>query len=755
VTLGPGSRLGPYEILTLIGSGGMGKVYRARDPRLRRDVAIKVLPAEFSDDADRLRRFEQEARAAAALNHPNILAVYDIGTHDGSPYIVSELLDGETLRERLAGGTLAVRKAVEIVSQLTCGLAAAHAKGIVHRDLKPDNVFVTRDGRVKILDFGVAKIASTGADVTRAPQTLDGTVLGTVGYMAPEQLRGEPVDARADIFAVGVILHELITGQPPFRRSSAADTMSAVLREEPPDLAGQPGTLARIVRRCLEKDAIDRFQSARDLGFALETIGERAATSAGAKTDVEDGSIAVLPFANMSADPDSEYFSDGLAEELINALTHLPGLRVASRTSAFRFRGRDVDVKEIGRALRVATVLEGSVRRTGPRLRVTAQLINVADGYHRWSERYDREMADVFEIQDDIVTSILKALAPALLGEAKTVVKRPTENLEAYEWYLKGREYRQQPSPGLMPIAIRSFEQAISLDPNYSLAYAGLADCHSVLKGAGWVSDATGRPRAEAAIKRAMALDPMLAEVQLSQALFIVNFERRWLQAEPYFRGALDLNPRLALARVLYGTFLAAAYRPDEASVQVQVALDLDPLSPIVHAVAALALYMGGAYPEAERHARRALDLQPDYLLGLLVLALFLEYSGRAAEAIPVAERLVALSRAPNYVGVLGAVYGRTGRTDDLTRLEHELEERRSRGEYVTPMTLVGFAMARGDGGLIRRALEECLADHTPFVSLRSGGALLDEWRADGAVDELLLRLGDGVQPPGTVKTGA
>jgi TolB-like protein/Tfp pilus assembly protein PilF len=727
----------------------MGEVYRAHDPRLGRDVAIKVVPAAFSADPERLRRFEQEARAAAALNHPNILAVYDIGTHDGSPYIVSELLDGETLRERLAKGPLGVRHAVEYARQLTCGLVAAHAKGMVHRDLKPDNVFVTRDGRVKILDFGLAKTAPVGAsdaDMTRAPQTVDGTVLGTVGYMAPEQLRGEPLDARADIFAVGVIMHELVAGQTPFRRASAADSMTAVLREDPPDLAVQPSTLARIVRRCLEKDPIDRFQTARDLGFALETIAD-APTTPAAKAEVEDRSIAVLPFANMSADPDSEYFSDGLAEELINALTHLPGLRVASRTSAFRFRGRDVDIKEIGRALRVATVLEGSVRRTGQRLRVTAQLINVADGYHRWSERYDREMADVFEIQDDIVASIIKALAPALLGEAKSAVKRPTDNLEAYELYLKGRQFWHLRSPAMMPIAIRSFEQAIAFDSDFALAYAGLSDCHSTLRINGWVSDAANRPPAEAALRRAMALDPMLPEVQFSQGLFIFYFERAWLQAESYFRRAIELNSRWSLAHASYGLFLAAAYRHDEAMAQVNVALDLDPLSPLVHAFGAFVQCTGGAYPEAERLARRALDLQPDYLFGLVWLANVLTATGRVAEAIPVAERVVALSRAPSFVGWLGVVYGLAGRTDDLTRLEHELEERRSRGEYIPPVSLVLFAMGRGDGAMIGRALEHCLADNTPFASLRAFGPFLDAWRTDGAIDALLLRLGDGVRP--------
>jgi len=759
MALSAGARLGVYEIGSPLGAGGMGEVYRARDPRLGRDVAIKVLPAEFNADVDRLRRFEQEARAAAALNHPNVLAVYDIGSHDGSPYIVSELLDGETLSARLAGGAVTVRKTIELVSQLVCGLAAAHAKGIVHRDLKPDNVFVTRDGRVKILDFGLAKtapIAAGGADVTRAPQTLDGTVLGTVGYMAPEQLRGEPVDARADIFAVGVILHELVTGEPPFRRGSAAETMTAVLREEPPDLAVQPGTpatLACIVRRCLEKDPINRFQSARDLGFALETTGD-VATGPTAKTKAEDRSIAVLPFANMSADPDSEYFSDGLAEELINALTHLPGLRVAARTSAFRFRGSNVDIKEIGLALRVATVLEGSVRRMGHRLRVTAQLISVADGYHQWSERYDREMADVFEIQDDIVASIIKALGPALVGEVKAV-KRPTEDLEAYELYLKGRQYWHQRSPVLMPIAIRSFEQAIALDSDYTLAYAGLADCHSILRAYGRVTEATSRPPAEAALKRAITLAPTLPEVQFSQGLFIVNFERRWRQAEPYFRGAIEVNPRSSLACAYHGLFLAAAYRHDEASARVQLALDLDPLSPYVHAQAALALYMGGAYPEAERLARQALDLQPDYVLGLGALAEVLTCSGRVGEAIPVAERLVALSRTPMFVSALAMVYGLAGRTADLTHLEHELEERRSRGEYIAPFSQVHFAIGRADGALIRQALEECLTDLTPFGPLRAlVGPLLDTWRTDSAIDELLLRLGDGVRPPSRMNTG-
>src|SRR5262245_26305448 len=359
----------------------MGEVYRARDPRLGRDVAIKVLPESLATDPARLHRFEQEARAVAALSHPNVLAIFDIGTGE-PPFIVTELLDGETLRARIDRGPLPPRPTVDLALQLVAGLAAAHARGIVHRDLKPQNVFVTRDGVVKILDFGLAK--STGPDAShhgadQPTMTSAGIILGTVGYMAPEQVRGENVDPRADLFAVGAILYEMATGDRAFKGDSPADTMSAVLREQPPDLSvrtGTPPALSRIVRRCLEKNANDRFQSARDLAFALESISDQHRAPSAASKRADTKSVAVLPFANMSADAENQYFSDGLAEELINALTRLPGLQVASRTSAFRFRGHDADIRQIGTELQVATVLEGSVRRAGNRLRVTAQLTN-------------------------------------------------------------------------------------------------------------------------------------------------------------------------------------------------------------------------------------------------------------------------------------------------------------------------------------------------------------------------------------------
>jgi serine/threonine protein kinase len=363
----------------------MGEVYRARDPRLDRDVAVKVLPASMAADPTRLQRFGQEARAVAALSHANVLAIFDVGSGD-PPYLVTERLDGETLRTRLERGPVPLEPAIDLALQLLAGLSVAHGRGIVHRDLKPDNLFVTSDGVLKILDFGLAKaVPADGGpgdgDITRAGATAAGMVVGTVGYMAPEQVRGESADPRSDIFAVGAILYELVSGRRAFQGQSPADTMSAVLREQPADLAlnsGTPLPLARIVRRCLEKQPADRFQTVRDLRFAIESLSDAHPAAAAAKPDGK--SVAVLPFANMSADLEHQYFSDGLSEELINALTRLPGLRVAARTSSFRFRGDSVDVREIGRLLQVATVLEGSVRRSGNRLRITAQLINIADG---------------------------------------------------------------------------------------------------------------------------------------------------------------------------------------------------------------------------------------------------------------------------------------------------------------------------------------------------------------------------------------
>jgi serine/threonine protein kinase len=754
-----GTRLGPYEIVAPIGAGGMGEVYRARDPRLGRDVAIKVLPESLATDSTRLHRFEQEARAVAALSHPNVVAIHDIGTAE-RPYIVTELLEGETLRARLDRGPLSSRPTIDLARQLVAGLAAAHARGIVHRDLNPQNVFVTHDGVLKILDFGLAKsvgpdaglpIARSSDDAPGRPDliptmTSAGTILGTVGYMAPEQVRGERVDSRADLFAVGAILYEMATGGSAFKGDSPADTMSAVLREQPADLAmrsGTPPALARIVRRCLEKNVRDRFQSARDLAFALDSMsdGEHGVP---AVTKTEQKSVAVLPLVNMSADADNQYFSDGLAEELINALTRLPGLHVASRTSSFRFRGRDADIQQIGRDLRVATVLEGSVRRAGDRLRVTAQLTDVANGYHIWSERYDRQMADVFDIQDEIVESIVKALAPALIGDARRIGRRPTENLQAFELYLKGRHYWHQRSPNMLQVARRHFEEVIAIDPRYALAYAGIADCFSVSRFYGWLSAGDAREPARAAVERSMELDPSLAEVHCSKGMYYFYLEPTWRSAMPHLRRAVAINPSFADARGYIALCLACEGRIDDAIVELDLMMKLGPLSPVGHVFATNCYTMAGRYEEAERAARCILDLQSDSLMGLYAVSnAFVRR--HLDEAIAAAERCVALSRAPFCVGQLGLVYGLAGRSDEARKLLVELDERQTRGEYVPAVARLQISVGLRDLTRIKNALAACIADETPVLDICAiAGALVLEID-DPDVRRLIDRI---VNPP-------
>ncbi len=751
--LAAGSRLGPYEILAPVGSGGMGDVYRARDPRLGRDVAIKVVSEAASADAERLRRFEQEARAVAALSHPNVLAIFDVGVGE-VPFLVTELLDGDTLRALVERGSLPAQRTIDLALQLVAGLAAAHTRGIVHRDLKPDNIFVTSDGHVKILDFGLARhdvdVSDRERSMTRS-QTKPGTVLGTVGYMAPEQVRGLHADHRADIFAAGAILFEMLTGQRAFRGESAADTISAVLNDPPSTLvfsAGTPPALARIVRRCLEKNANDRFQSARDLGFAIESVSDTRSAAVEPSGRTDQTSIAVLPFANVSADADNQYFSDGLAEELINALTRLSGLRVASRTSSFRFRGRDVDIRQIGRDLGVGAILEGSVRRAGARLRITAQLTSAADGYHIWSERYEREVADVFDIQDEIVESIVNALAPALIPEAKTAVRRSTENLEAYELYLKGRHFWNQRSPTVVGTAIRCFEDAIALDPEYALAYTGLADCYSILRVYGWTPPEHSQPRALVAVTKAVALEPQLPEAHFSQALYTFHFERHWRSARRHFLDALASSPRTAMFEAYFGLFLATEYEYVEARRRIDRALEMDPHSSVVHFLAAATACLMGDVAGVERYAGRALELEPESLGARWPQTVALVTAGRLEEAVAAAERVVARARAPIYVGVLGMVYGCAGRLADAQRLAQELDERQNRGEYIVPAARLSVHLGLRDVAGIRASLAACVdGGAAPFSVVATSRLLIDAYRGDAEIDRLLDRLHDGARP--------
>ena len=610
-----GSKLGQYTILARVGAGGMGEVYRARDTRLNRDVAIKVLPSFFSDDPDRLRRFEQEARAAAALNHPNILAVFQMGTYEGAPYLVSELLEGCTLREQLKRGPMPLRKVIDYGVQIARGLAAAHERGIVHRDLKPENLFVTKDGQVKILDFGLAKLMQRQWALeinapTASDSTEPGRVIGTVGYMSPEQVSGKSADYRADIFAFGAVLYELLRGKRAFQKPTSAETMTAILNEDPPDVSQLaptvPAALQRVLQRCLEKNPEQRFQSASDLAFALEALSDSSSASmvviirnkarfAAAVSIVIlllvamfflarmkklpeaariQPSIAVLPFADLSPEKDQEYFSDGLAEELLNRLAENQGLRVIARTSSFQFKGKNEDPRVIGQKLNVNTLLEGSVRKQGKRLRISVQLIRTSDGLDLWSETYDRDLTDVFVVQEDIARSVADSLKVTLL-RGKGPSPRTT-SVEAYNAYLQGQYFASHLHREDLEQAIAYYEEALKLDPSYALAWEGLSWAH--FHYADLYGPKEGKSRAREEAERALTLYPNLADAYAVLGGIQASYDWNWVGAEASYQRALALEPWNV--RVIGGAASIAATLNhfDEALQLDRRMVELDPL---------------------------------------------------------------------------------------------------------------------------------------------------------------------------------
>jgi serine/threonine protein kinase/Flp pilus assembly protein TadD len=636
MVLAAGTRLGPYEILCPLGSGGMGEVYRGRDTRLERDVAVKVLPERLAQDSSALARFQREARAVAALSQANVVAIYDVGTDQGTAFVIMELLEGETLGQRLQRTVLDGRTALGIATAVADGLAAAHAKGIVHRDVKPENVYLTTSGGVKILDFGLARLGKgalvpAGVSATVTFETQLGVLLGTVSYMSPEQVRGQQADARSDVFALGCLIFEMVTGRRPFVGESTADVMAAILHDTPPLLAEsgrlRPAALERVIARCLEKDPAKRFPSGAEVAAALKGVGLDAALHDSGRqhagdTVVEPGgaarsagpSVAVLPFVNMSSDPENEYFSDGLAEELINALSKLEGLRVASRISAFALKGKNEDVRRIGEQLNVRTVLQGSVRKSGSRLRITAQLSNVADGFQLWSETYNRQLEDVFAIQDEIAGSISKALRVILTDKDQKALdrRRATADVRAYDCYLRGRQFFHQFRRKALEAAIEMFTRAIEIDSDYARAHAGLADCHSMLYMT-WGARGDTLEKADAASRKALELDPESGEAHTARGVTLA-MSRRFEEAREAFETAMRLDPSLFEARYFYGRACMAEGRLAEAARLYEEASRLRPEDYQAVLLEAGVLAGLGRKAESEAAYRRGIRVAEEYL---------------------------------------------------------------------------------------------------------------------------------------------
>jgi len=661
--LAPGTRLGPYEIVAPLGAGGMGEVYKALDPRLNRIVAIKISKDQFDE------RFEREARAIASFNHHHICQIYDVGPN----YLVMEYIEGTILK-----GPLPVEKVVEYGIQICSALETAHKQGIIHRDLKPTNILV-HDSGTKLLDFGLAKVSrerDTGDALPTRSVDLTNNVVGTLQYMSPEQLDGHPADARSDIFALGAVLYEMVTGKRAFEGVSQASVIAAILQREPPDLGrAVPAALDHVIRRCLAKDPAARWQSAQELKHALEAIA-RSETSSGTVTSssghvrgrnrrvktgiaaafivlsaavgtvwfewggkAESHSLAVLPFVDLSSDKNQEYFSDGLTEELLNELARVRGLRVTGRTSSFQFKGKTQDTRTIGQRLNVATLVEGSVRRQGTQARIAVQLINASDGFQLWSATYDRAMNDLFAVQEEIAHAVTAAMKLTLLGEKPPSPSLKTANAEAYTAYLQGRYFLARRSKENAQSAAGYFEQAIQLDRNYAPAWVGLAGARNLQAGLAYVHPDDGYRQARDAIARALALDPNLGEAYTVLGSIQMFHEWDWAGADASYKRALALDP--GDARIIRGAGLLAVDlgRLDEAVKLFHKALERDPLSANAHHDFGMIMHYAGKQNEAAGALTKSLDLAPEIVNAHCMLARVYLAEARPQDALEEANK--------------------------------------------------------------------------------------------------------------------
>ena len=809
--LEPGQSLSHYRLVEKIGEGGMGVVWKARDEKLRRDVALKVLPAELVEDPERRRRLLREARSAAAINHPNIAMVHEVDEAEGTVFIAMELVEGKTLRVLLGGKPLAIPEALRIAMEMAEGLAAAHQANVIHRDLKPENVLVRADGHVKVLDFGLAKIHEerqarpsqlSQAETVTEEMTREGRILGTPAYMAPEQARGGAVDARSDIFSFGTTLYEMVTGRAPFKGGTPLDTLSAILNEPalPPSQlnADVPAQLEQILAKCLEKDPKERYQDTQDLAVDLRKLRGSTETEVPAFRGPQRRSIrwplallgavaivvliwgylqlrapslqpaslnslAVLPFANLSGDPDQEYFADGMTEALINALGRAEGLKVAARTSSFAFKGRSVDVREIGQKLGVATVVEGSIRKSGDDLRISAQLVDVAEGYTLWSNTYERRLEDVFAVQDEISRAITDALEVELVGGLNApLVEAPTEDLEAYNLYLLGRHFWNRRTEDGIKRAIDHFERAIARAPEYAEAHVGLADAYCIAGFYDYLPPREAFPKGRDAARRAVHLDPSLASPHNSLGYIALYFDWDWDEAEWQFQRAIELDPRYPVAHQWYANFLTAMGRFDEAAREMSRGSELDPLSLINAAALGWVYYYAGQNEDALREFASTLELDPTFLQAHLFRGWTYEQMSRLDDAIASLEHAVGLSgRSSIVVASLARVYGLSARDDALVDLMSELQASVD-GKYVPSyeMAKVHFALGRDDTAyaLLERAYEE--RSHS-MVFLGVDPQLADQ-HSDPRFIELLRKVGldrvsagGGVSGPSTRSSSA
>ena len=743
--LSAGTRLGPYEILTPLGRGGMGEVYCARDSRLGRDVAVKILAQHLANDSDARTRFEREAMAVAALSHPNIVVIFDLGEERGVRFAVMELLHGETLRERIQRSSCSPGEAAAVGAAIAEGLGAAHAKGVIHRDLKPENVFLTVDGQVKLLDFGLARLASPvsggpGSLALTATETIPGTILGTFAYMSPEQVRGNTPDAPSDIFSLGSVLYETATGRPAFSRPSAAETMAAILNDTPPRITASPD-LDRIVSQCLAKEAGKR-PSASAAASVLRLLLERPAPRR--RSHAVD-SIAVLPFVNAEKRQDTEYLCDGITESLINHLSQTPKLRVVPRSTAFRYKGVDIDPERAARELNVRVLLTGRMLLRGDTLNVQAELVDAAANSQLWGQKYNRTLTDMWAVEEQIAREIADALRIRLSRAEKTrLAHRATQNGEAYQLYLRGRYLWNWRTRDALGRAIAYFQQAIDRDPTYALAYAGLADCYAVLGTFTFGPPGDTFPRAKAAAQRAIAVDESLAEAHVTLAVVGTFFEANPEIAEREFRRALSLKPNYAVAHQWYGAHLCFMADFEHGLAELDSARQLEPLSPMINVQLGVGFYLARRYSEAAQILRNTLAFEAAFWPAHLFLALICEQQRDDNGATAEAEQATQLSeRHPATVSGLAHVLGSTSAPQRAAQLLAELSAR-APTEYIDPYHFALVHLALGDETSALLRLQEAVSEHSPYALWLAVDPRLDRLRPNAGFKVLVP------DPPGS-----
>ena len=759
-----GRTLGVYRLVSWIGAGGMGEVYRAHDTRLDRPVAVKLLSSQVATDADRLHRFRTEARAASSLNHPNILVIHDFGDIDARPFIVSELVDGETLRHRLERGPVAVREALGIAIQIASALAAAHAGGLVHRDIKPENVILRPDGYVKVVDFGLAKLVDRPPDAQDQStfQTESGVLMGTPHYMSPEQAEGLEVDERSDLFSVGVVIYELATRTRPFAGDTRLSVLTSILRDTPAPVTERdpalPADLDRILQRCLQKNRQQRYASANDLRRDLDALeqllrsdsaGRQARQPRAGRARPEEGepegmSLAVLPFANAGGDPDAEYLSDGITESLINRLSRIPSLRIVPRSAAFRYKGQGVDATKVGRQLKVRALLTGKVLQRGDTLSVQAELVDVKKNAQLWGDRFVRRGSDILLVEDEIARHIAESLRLTLTGEERERLgRRDTENTDAYHLYLKGRYYWGKRTPPDLKKSVGFFEQAIASDAGYALAYAGLASAYVVMTvfDIGVPTDLFSK--AKTAALRALDVDPGLPEAQAEMCLIRTTLDRDWVAAEDAIHRSMSRPPGYWLAHDHYAMILVAQGRFDEAIAQVRRGQALEPASVVVHHHVAWIHLLARRYDDAIAECQAAIDMDPNFPMAHMWRGVSLEQQGQYDEAIASLERAVAYTRGASIAAAsLAHACAAAGRLDEARRHLYELLNPVP-GRYVQHYGVALVFAGLGELDEAVRWLEHAYRDHSFWLAhWAKVDPRLDVLRHDLRFQTLLRRLG-------------